>query len=208
MSKVKLNFSNLALNSKIARARQIVAAMTANPNFPTPNPSLAAMTAVIDGTESTAAERDAAQQLAKTKTTELNNKVEELDALISQLAAHVDSISGGDEVKIQSAGMDTRATATATTDPPSPPSALSITAGDHEGELDASWDTVAGAKSYVLESCEDPPTPTSWKHAGVSTKSRFTITGLQSGKRYWFRVAAINGAGQSGWSDPATKIAP
>ena len=24
----------------------------------------------------------------------------------------------------------------------------------------------------------------------------------------WFRVAAVNAAGQSGWSDPATKIVP
>lgn len=35
-----------------------------------------------------------------------------------------------------------------------------------------------------------------------------TISGLTSGVRYWFRVAAIGASGQSGWSDPATKIAP
>ena len=126
----------------------------------------------------------------------------------NQIVAHVDSVSGGDEAKILSAGLDTRAAATATTQPPPQPAALDATAGDRDGELDASWDTVAGAKSYVIEISEDPPTPTSWKHAGVSTKSKFTIEGLQSGKRYWIRVAAINTAGQSGWSDPATKIAP
>jgi hypothetical protein len=51
-------------------------------------------------------------------------------------------------------------------------------------------------------------TALTWRDAGVSTKSRITIQGLPSGKRYWFRVAAINAAGQSGWSDPATKIVP
>jgi len=45
-------------------------------------------------------------------------------------------------------------------------------------------------------------------HGGVSTKSNFTAEGLNSGARYWFRVAAVNNNGQSGWSDPATKIAP
>jgi hypothetical protein len=54
----------------------------------------------------------------------------------------------------------------------------------------------------------DPPTPTSWTHAGVATKSRATISGLTSGTRYWFRVAAVNSNGQSGWSDPAAKMAP
>ena len=208
MPKAKLNFRNLSVAAKIAKSKQIVAALTDNPNFTNPNPPLAAVTAVITRTETKSAERDAAQQLAKTKTTELNISVDELDGMMGQIAAHVDSVAGGDEAKILSAGLDTRAAATSTTEPPPPPPALDSTIGDREGELDASWDTTAGAKSYIIETSEDPPTPTSWKHSGVSTKSRFTITGLQSGKRYWIRVAAINSAGQSGWSDPATKIAP
>jgi hypothetical protein len=92
--------------------------------------------------------------------------------------------------------------------PPAVPPALAATAGDHDGEIDLSWDTVAGAKSYVIEKSPDPPTPTSWAHAGVSTKSKMTISGLTSGTRSWFRVAAVGPSGQSGWSDPATKIAP
>jgi hypothetical protein len=159
-------------------------------------------------TETKLAEQDSAQQLAKLKTMEVNECEDELDGVMNQMAAHVDSVAGGDEAKILSAGLDTRAAATSTTEPPPPPRALDATVGDREGELDASWDTVAGSKSYVIETSEDPPTPTSWKHAGVSTKSKFTIEGLQSGKRYWIRVAAFNSAGQSGWSDPATKIAP
>jgi len=206
--KTKLNFRNLSVSAKIAKAKQIVAALTGNPNFSNPNPPLADITAVIMKTETKLSERDAAQQLAKTNTTTLNRFVDELDGVISQIGGYVDSVAGGDEAKILSTGFDTRAAPTATSQPLPPPSALDTTIGDRDGELDASWDTVAGAKSYVIETSEDPPTPTSWKHFGVSTKSRFTIKGLQSGKRYWIRVAAINSAGQSGWSDPATKIAP
>ncbi|HEX8162016.1 MAG TPA: fibronectin type III domain-containing protein [Pyrinomonadaceae bacterium] len=39
-------------------------------------------------------------------------------------------------------------------------------------------------------------------------KSQATIEGLTSGKKYWFRVAAVGPNGQSGWSNPATKLAP
>jgi len=85
---------------------------------------------------------------------------------------------------------------------------LTPTAGDHDGEIDLSWDNVTGAKSYVIRQSPDPATPTTWAHAGVSTKSTFTAAGLNSGTRYWFRVAAVNNFGQSGWSDSATKIAP
>lgn len=87
----------------------------------------------------------------------------------------------------------------------SAPEGLGATGGEHDGEIDLSWDTVAGAKCFVMEKSPDPPTPTSWAHAGVSMKSKMTIATLASGTRYWFRVGT---SGQSGWSDPATKIAP
>ncbi|MEN3333054.1 MAG: hypothetical protein V7641_2419 [Blastocatellia bacterium] len=35
-----------------------------------------------------------------------------------------------------------------------------------------------------------------------------TVSGLPRGAKHWFRVAAGGASGQSGWSDPATKIAP
>src|SRR5437588_6004518 len=108
---------------------------------------------------------------------------------------------------MQCAGMDVRGTPAAASSP-SQPQALGATAGDHDGHMDLSWDPVIGAASYVLETSPDPPTTDTWKHLGVSTKSSHTVTGLTSGSRVWFRVAAINSAGQSGWSDPATKIVP
>ena len=104
--------------------------------------------------------------------------------------------------------MSTRSPTVSTSGKASTPMSLNVTNGDADGELDLSWEPVSGAKSYVIEISGDPPTNDSWKHAGVSTKSSWTATGLTSGTRYWFRVAAVSTGGQSGWSDPATKIAP
>ena len=128
---------------------------------------------------------------------------------MTQLAAYVESVAGDDETKIHSAGMDTKSSGKGpSTSQPTVPQALTATAGDHDGEIDLSWDTVPKAKSYIIEISPDPPTDKSWGHAGVSTKSSFTATGLTPGTRYWFRVAAVGTGGQSGWSDPAMKIAP
>jgi hypothetical protein len=207
MAQIKLNFSRLSIPEKIARTRQIVLALTNNTNFPTTQPTLALITAGADALEQAASDVQAARQEAKTKTTIQNTTEDTLDRLMTQLAGYVTAVAAGDEAKIQSAGMDVRA-APGTITIPSPPQALAATAGDHDGQMDLSWDPVAGAASYVLETSPDPPTPTSWKHAGVSTKSTFTLTNLPSGSRIWFRVAAVNTAGQSGWSDPATKIVP
>lgn len=91
---------------------------------------------------------------------------------------------------------------------PDTPTGLESTVGDHDGQIDLSWDPVSGAKSYVIQQSADPPTTTSWTHDSTSTKSSATVDGLTSGTRYWFRVSAVGPRGQSGWSDPATKIAP
>lgn len=208
MAKLKLNFSRLSLSEKIAKARQIVTALTGNTNFPTPSPALSVVTTAIRDTETAAAEAQQARQTAKEKTSVQNQKEDALEKLVAQLAAYVESVAGDDEQLILSAGMDTRARSVAATETPAQPQGLSASAGDHDGEIDLSWDKLTGARSYVIETSNDPPTDKGWSHAGVSTRSTFTVNGLTSGTRYWFRVAAVNANGQSGWSDPAMKIAP
>lgn len=208
MPKIKLNFSRLPVTEKIAKARQIVTALTGNASFPTPTPALAGVTTAINDLEAAFTASQAARQEAKLKTTDQNSKEDIVDRLLTQLASYVEAVAGDNESLIQSAAMDLRAAPVSATDTPPRPNALAVTAGDTDGEVDLTWDTIEGGKSYVVEKSVDPPTPTSWGHAGVSTKSRTTINGLTSGTRYWFRVAAVNARGQGGWSDPATKIAP
>ena len=207
MSKIKLNLQRLTIPEKTARAQQIIAAMTGNPNFTSPQPPLAQVTTAQTDLDAAYLAAQAARQDAKNKTSIQNQKEEALDGVLGQLANYVESISGGDEAKITSAGMDVRAAQTATGDLPAPES-LSASAGDRDGEIDLSWDKVNRARSYVVERSPDPPAPGTWQHAAVSTKSQATIAGLTSGTKYWFRVAAVGPNGQSPWSNPAPKIAP
>ena len=208
MARIKLNLSRLPLTEKIAKARQIVTALTANTDFPTPTPALAGVTTASNDVEAAYTAVQTVRQEAKTATTDQNTKEDILDRLLMQLASYVEAVAGDDLVVIQSAGMGVRGPAISTGETPTQPAAIAPTAGDHDGEVDLSWEPVLGARSYVIEISPDPPTEKSWTHAGVSTRSRFTVSGLTSGTRYWFRVAAVNANGQSGWSDPAVKIAP
>lgn len=208
MPRVKLNWKDLSIPEKLARAKQFINALTGNPNFPAPQPTLAQLSAAADALEAAAADAQAARAEAKTATSRQEQKEDTLDLLVTQLAAHVESVSGDDETKILSAGMDVRATGSPGSDTPSLPKGVALSEGDHAGELDAGWDSVTGARSYVVQMSVDPPTPTSWQPGPVVTRSHATLSGLTSGTRYWVRVAAVNANGQSGWSDPATKIAP
>jgi hypothetical protein len=208
MAKIKLELSRLTVDEKTAKTRQITAAMNANPNFPTPVPALSALITAANELEAAAREATAARQTAKTKTTAQNNKEDAIDRLLTQEAGYVEAAAGGDEEKILSAGMDTKAAPSATTSVPDQPQGLTPTEGDNAGEIDAAWDRVPGARSYVIEISPDPITATSWKHTGASPKSSYTLSGLTSGTRYWIRVAAVGTNGQGPWSGPATKIAP
>jgi hypothetical protein len=204
--KVKLNIRGLSIPERIARGREIVKAMDKNPAFPNPQPTLAEVTADIDALDAAYAHSQAVKQEAIASTTATHDKDAAYEITMRKLGAHVESVAT-DEKTVQSAGMSVGSTRGPLV-PATVPTGLTASEGDHDGTLDLNHDRVKGAKSYVYEMSLDPPTATSWKHAAVSAKSSVTISGLASGTRYWFRVAAITSTGQSGWSDPATKIAP
>ena len=206
--RIRLNLDHLSVSEKVAKAQQIINALTANPGFASPSPPLTQITSAMNELKTAADDLQAAIQARKEKTMNQNDKEDALDQLLTQAAAYVESIAGANEQLILSAGMDVRATPVSTTTAPERPQALTATAGDRDGEIDLSWDPVSGARSYVIEQSENPATATTWAHAGVSTRSTFTVQGLTSGARYWFRAAAVNVNGQGGWSDPAIKIAP
>ena len=207
MPKVKLNLQRLSTLEKVAKARQIVTSLTGNAHFTTPHPTLVQMTTGADDLEAAYSDVQTAKQNTQTKISVQRDKEDALEALLRQIAAYIESVSGDDESAILSAGVDLRSAATPTV-APSPPTSLTASDGDEEGEIDLIWDKAKSAKSYIIERSLDPPTATSWGHATVVLKSSATINGLTAGTRYWFRVAAVLSTGQSGWSDPATKIAP
>lgn len=206
MGKVKLDFSHLTLAEKVVRAQQIVASLTNNPTFQTPHPPLAQITALIEAVQAILVEVQSLRQAARAKTAEQNELEATLNKLMGQLAAYIESITGGDEKLILQAGFNVRGAAAAGNT--EAPTGLSTTAGDHDGEIDLHWNRVNHARSYIIERSADPMTDTSWTHEKVVTISSTTVSGLTRHGQYWFRVAAIGAGGQSGWSDPATRIAP
>ncbi|MFA5793583.1 MAG: fibronectin type III domain-containing protein [Candidatus Brocadiia bacterium] len=207
MSKVRLNLSRLPIPAKIEFADRVVAQMTGNPNFTTPNPALADITAKKSALETAYNGALIARQAAKAATELMADCEKALDSALAMEALYVENASGGDLQKIISAGMNVK-------DPSAPigalpaPADLSATAGDEDGRIDLNWEPVRGAKSYAIEMTTDPNVPESWVPKKNSTESFASIKGLTSGTKYWFRVAAVGAAGQGPSSDPATKYAP
>lgn len=207
MARVRLNLKNLSITDKIAKGRRIVAAMTNNTNFPTPTPAMADVTAAVDDLEKAFASVQTAKSEVATRVGVQDNAHAKFDQVLTQLAGYVESVAGKDGTLITSAGMEMKSSPSSPTIP-SPPQALNATAGDHEGHIELSWKAVPNARSYTIEASNDPATPTGWTQVAIATSASKTINNLTSGKRYWFRVAAVGAGGQSGWSEHATKVVP
>lgn len=197
----------MSVPEKIEFAGQVFKSMDGNPEFPDALPTTATLETDKKNLETAQDEANVARQVSQQKTLIMEEKESTLDNTLRKLGNYVENKTDGDEAKILSSGFLVRAKASPTSVTPQVLS-LNLTTGDGEGELDASWNSVSAAKSYVVEVCEDPLTPTGWKPAKPATKSSATITGLTSGKKYWVRVAAVTAAGQGTFSDPATKYAP
>ena len=207
MARVRLNLRNLSVTDKIAKGRQIVAAMTNNANFTTPSPALAEVTGTIDDLEKANAAVQAARSEVATRVLAQDATEARMDQFLTQLSGYVESVAGKDDTVITSAGMETKSSRSTPTIP-SPPQGVSAIAGDHEGQIELFWKPIPNARSYTIEASVDPATPTSWTHVGIATSASKTINNLTTGKRYWFRVAAVGAGGQSGWSEHATKVVP
>jgi hypothetical protein len=207
MAKVKLDLKALNPDATVALANTIKTAMTGNSNFGTPNPTL-----VLLGTDITAATTkinayNSALTASQTAMADRDAALAKLRQSLSQLAAYVENISGGDAVKIESAGMSVRSAATKI-GVPAQALNLVLTEGDFEGTLDAAWDAVYGASSYEIQTSPDPMTATSWTFKMTSPKSSATLPALTMGARVWVRVRAVGAAGPGPWSDPAVKTVP
>ena len=112
MAKVKLELDSLDPDGIAGLADAIIAAVTGNANFASPNPTL-----IVLGTHNTtlkakvAAQKNA-QMAAKQATADRDEALAVVARDLTTLAAYVESASGGDPVKIESAGMDVRSSQT------------------------------------------------------------------------------------------------
>jgi len=207
MGRVRLNLAKLSVTDKIAKGRHYITKLTNNPSFADPHPSLAEVNAAVNELDAAFGQVQSVKSEITTRVARQEVAEKKLDGLLTRLGSYVESVAGTDEALIFSAGMETRGTRSPATTPTAP-QGLSAAAGEHDGEILLSWKSVPNAYSYIIEFSLDPAAPGSWSQLGVATSASKAISNLTSGKRYWFRTKAVGAAGESGWSEHASKVVP
>ena len=107
MSRIKLNLRQ-PIPDKLQTGRQIIAAMTNNPNFATPHPPLADVNASLTTLDEAYKAHQIAKSEARAKANVADDAEIQLDSQLRKLAAYVESIADKDETIIASAGMQTK----------------------------------------------------------------------------------------------------
>ena len=87
------------------------------------------------------------------------------------------------------------------------PEGLVLKEGDNRGDLKLKLKKVKGARAYMYQIAASPLTAGSKWESSLSTVTSKTFTGLESGKEYNCRVAAVGKNEQVIYSDTVSRIA-
>jgi hypothetical protein len=194
--RVLLDFLKFIMAAKIEFGRNVIAKMTGNANFLTPDVPLAQLTTATNAFETAYV---AAQGGGPAQTSAARQAEKAWDDLFRKQVLYVERISSGNEAMILSSGFHA-------SHEPIPAHRPEFTAvhGKLEGEVmlkHKAYDRVAWVWQFIANPI--PEDGAQWIQAGISLQASFKVTGLQSGKKYWFRAAYIDKTGQSAWCDPA-----
>ena len=183
-----------------AESKSIQTAMTGNSDFPSPDPDMVIYATAVDAFIA---------QLGKASTRDVNavaaknSRRSELIALTITLGNSAALTADGDLEMLLSTALPLRKPST--TIVLGNPVNLRITNGINPGTLVAKVDSMNGGRTFNFEFTQDPPTEATWQKLSCST-SRCLIEGLESGKRYWIKVAVVGGNNQLVWGE--TMLSP
>lgn len=202
MNRLSIDFSGYSDSDLDTKAHDIISSLTNNPKLSDLFPKLED---VVKSSQSYSTSLIDAQTRDKTKVAIKNNVRKELVDVLKALGNHIMSVAQGDEAILASSGftMIRRGTSSRVL---TNPQNLVVKPGKNRGEIVTSVAGVRGARAYMHEYTLDPVTDASVWTSITSTRRKHLFTNLQSGKNYWFRVAAVGPNGQVVYSAPQAHI--
>jgi hypothetical protein len=207
MAKIKLGLSDKSLEEKATLATTFATKLTNHPVVTTPDPTPEELTAKVTIITNKKNSIAALQAQVDGELMDLEHLGKELDQMLTDEAVTIQKASGGDAAVILSTGAEVQAERVPT-GAPGQVLNLVVRAGGNDGELEARFKRDERARSYEVQSTSNPNAPETWEHEGVVMRARMTIQDLESGKKRWVRVRALNSFGAGPWSDPGCAMVP
>lgn len=187
----------------ITDCQTILTSLTGNASYPTPDPTLAAVTAALN--DFIAALANAADG-GITLTAIKNDMRSDLVALLRDLATYVQVACKGDLTVLLSSGFPIQKPQRNPIGALPAPVNLTVNLGSLSGQLNATVPPVFGASIYNWRLTANNA-PTVVVQAAQTTGGRTTFTSLTPGVIYTVEVNAVGAAGPSDWSQPVSQMA-
>jgi hypothetical protein len=180
----------------------VIKCMTLNPKFPTPDVSMTELSTSVKVLQD---KHDAALNGNKEAKEGVKVARKATERLMRLNGLYVDKIANGDPEIIASSGYEASKQPVPAIRPD-----FSVSVGAEAGEIVLIRKAVRNAASYVWQFVPHPIPQDEklWVLAGVSTQARCVIQNLDSGSKYWFRVAAVTPLGKLPWCEPIMKVVP
>lgn len=195
-------YRSAADDALLAVARTIIAAMTGNANFPTPTPTLAAVTEITDGYEEALS---AARYGNRVQKTEKRNQKKVLVDILDLLGLYVLMAAEGSLAVLQSSGfpMTQQGGPAIITKPTN----LKLSLGDLPGQLWLKFGRVEYMRIYIYQYALGELTEsTQWTTAAMGTTCKYLFTGLPSRQQVYVRVVVIGTDSQEIASDAVSMV--
>jgi hypothetical protein len=132
-----------------------------------------------------------------------NTKVSAMRDHTTDAAAVIRVATGGDPVALLAAGVGV-AKPKRPVGRPAAPTRLRVVETNFEGAVRLRWKRPVRRCAFIIQMTTAPSALRGWKSVGISIKQSGLVTGLKSGLKGWFRVAATNAHGQGPWSQPVS----
>ena len=176
---------------------RILAAMTGNPAYPVPVPSLAVLSAARDGFIATVNANDRGRLAIAAR----DKAREPFEAALRQLSMYVAQHCQGDLVTLLSSGYPAQRQrgAIALIAPPTP-GHLTVRQGPFSGQLVGRCERTPGAALYQWRFAA-AAAPTAYTVTDTSSRALVTLEGLVPGTQYLVQVRACGNRGSSDWSN-------
>jgi hypothetical protein len=180
IQKILIDFVNYTDAVLVQFVQAVILALTGNPNFATPQPTIAVLTAALDDFQAAISD---AEMGGPTERAIREQKRDALIILLRQLALYIQMVSGGDVAMMLSSAMNVSKL-------PSPVGPLPkpnkfVVSPYRKGMLTLSLERIIGANTYLYQ--YRLVTEMVWQNY-LSNRSKIILTGLESGKEYVCRV--------------------
>ncbi|MDZ4847472.1 MAG: fibronectin type III domain-containing protein [Chitinophagales bacterium] len=203
-------YTRIAVANFINAVQAIIGALTGNPNFPTPNPSLASIQDELDVLRSQQSLVDQGNlSMVPARNQTRDTIMSQIFLLSNYVQYQANSTSADAEeaaVKIQSANF-------VVSGERNPigilPGVTNLRSKNLSQAVELEWKSLYGAHAYsVMMTIQNPNDPQAvWTEVALCTRSKVTVTDLTPGQAVAFRIYALGSAGKGQPSDIVTAMA-